>query len=85
MVNYGYFYAVKLRIIMSNNKIAKNTLLLYFRMLLTILISLYTSRIVIKALGVDDFGIFSVVGAFVSMFSILSASLSSAIMRFFTY
>lgn len=70
---------------MHNNRIAKNTLLLYFRMLLTIVISLYTSRIVLKALGVDDFGIYSVVGAFVSMFSILSASLSSAIMRFFTY
>lgn len=70
---------------MHNNKIAKNTLLLYFRMLLTILISLYTSRIVLKALGVDDFGIYGVVGSFVSMFSILSASLSSAIMRFFTY
>ena len=46
----------------NNKQIAKNTLLLYFRMLLTMVVSLYTSRIVLNALGVEDFGIYNVVG-----------------------
>ena len=70
----------------SNNKrIAKNTLLLYFRMLLTMVVSLYTSRVVLQALGVVDYGIYNVVGTFVSMFSVLSGSLSAAISRFITF
>lgn len=72
--------------ISSNNKrIAKNTLLLYFRMLLTMVVSLYTSRVVLAALGVDDYGIYNVVGGVVSMFSMLSGSLSAAISRFITF
>ena len=70
----------------SNNKrIAKNTLLLYFRMLLTMCVGLYTSRVVLNALGVEDYGIYNVVGGVVAMFSILSASLSAAISRFITF
>lgn len=70
----------------SNNKrIAKNTLLLYFRMLVTMCVSLYTSRIVLSALGVEDYGIFNVVGGVVAMFSLLSGSLSSATSRFLTF
>ena len=46
----------------SNKRIAKNTMLLYIRMLLTIAITLYTSRIVLNTLGVEDFGIYNVVG-----------------------
>ena len=69
----------------NNKRIAKNTLLLYFRMFLTIIISLYTSRVVLKALGVNDYGIYNVVGGIVSMFNILSGSLSSAISRFITF
>lgn len=69
----------------NNKRIAKNTLLLYFRMLFTMLISLYTSRIVLNALGVIDFGIYNVVGGVVTMFSVLSGSLSSAISRFITF
>lgn len=49
------------------------------------LVSLYTSRVVLNALGVEDFGIYNVVGGVVSMFSILSGSLSAAITRFITY
>lgn len=72
--------------ITSNNKrIAKNTLLLYFRMLFTMVVSLYTSRVVLQALGVEDFGIYNVVGTFVAMFSVLSGSLSAAINRFITF
>lgn len=70
----------------SNNKrIAKNTLLLYFRMLLTMLVSLYTSRVVLKELGVDDYGIYNVVGGVVAMFNVISGALSSAIGRFITF
>ena len=70
----------------SNNKrIAKNTLLLYIRMLFLMVVSLYTSRVVLNALGVEDFGIYNVVGGVVAMFSMLSGSLSAAITRFITY
>jgi O-antigen/teichoic acid export membrane protein len=70
----------------SNNKrIAKNTLLLYFRMLFLMLISLYTSRVILNALGVEDYGIYNVVGGIVTMFSLLSGTLSASITRFITY
>lgn len=69
----------------NSKRIAKNTLLLYFRMLLMMIVSLYTSRIVLKALGVEDFGIYNVVGGAVAMFNVLSGSLSSAISRFITF
>lgn len=69
----------------NNKRIVKNTLLLYFRMLLTMVVSLYTSRVVLQTLGIDDYGIYNVVGGVVSMFSILSGSLSAAISRFITF
>ena len=69
----------------NNKRIAKNTLLLYFRMLLTIAISLYTSRVVLSTLGVEDFGIYHVVGGVVAMFSLLSGSLSASVGRFLTF
>ena len=69
----------------ENKRIAKNTLLLYARMLFTMGLSLYISRIVLAALGVNDYGIYNVVGGFVSMFSIISASLAAGISRFITY
>lgn len=69
----------------NNKRIAKNTLLLYVRMLFLMVISLYTSRVILNALGVNDFGIYNVVGGVVAMFSILSGSLSAAISRFITF
>ncbi len=69
----------------NTTRIAKNTLLLYFRMLLTMGVSLYTSRVILNALGVEDYGIYNVVGGVVAMFGILSGSLSSAISRFITF
>lgn len=53
----------------NNTRIAKNTLLLYFRMLFTMAVSLYTSRVVLNTLGVEDFGVYNVVGGIVSMLS----------------
>ena len=69
----------------NNKRIAKNTLLLYVRMLIMMIITLYTSRVILNALGVEDYGIYNVVGGVVSMFSILSGSLSAAISRFITF
>ena len=69
----------------NNKRIAKNTLLLYFRMLLTMAVSIYTSRVVLSTLGVEDYGIYNVVGGVVAMFSVISGSLSAAISRFITY
>jgi O-antigen/teichoic acid export membrane protein len=69
----------------NNKRIVKNTLLLYFRMLLLMLISLYTSRVILNALGVEDYGIYNVVGGVVAMFSLLSGSIRSAISRFITF
>lgn len=69
----------------SNKRIVKNTLLLYFRMLFMMAISLYTSRVILNALGVVDYGIYNVVGGVVAMFSMISGSLSAAITRFITY
>ena len=70
----------------SNHKrIAGNTLMLYGRMLLVMLVSLYTSRIVLAELGVEDYGIFNVVGAVVSMLSFVNASMVQATQRFMAY
>lgn len=69
----------------NNKRIAKNTLFLYFRQILVMAVSLYTVRVVLAALGVEDYGIYNVVGGFVSMFNILSGALSVAISRFITF
>lgn len=69
----------------SRRRVAVNTSLLYFRMLLLMFISLYTSRVILKELGFVDFGIYNVVGGIVAMFSLISGSLTSAITRFLTF
>ena len=69
----------------NNKRIAKNTLLLYFRMLFLMLISFYTSRVILNSLGIEDYGIYNVVGGVVAMFSIFSSSLSSSVSRFLTF
>lgn len=69
----------------SNKRIAKNTIVLYIRLILVLLISLYTVRIVLRALGVEDYGVYSIVGGFVSMFTVLSGAFSVAIARFIAY
>ena len=69
----------------NNKRIAKNTLFLYVRMLFTMAVSLFTSRVILNTLGVEDYGIYNVVGGIVTMFSVLSGSLSSSISRFITF
>ncbi|MBR5148756.1 MAG: lipopolysaccharide biosynthesis protein [Bacteroidaceae bacterium] len=69
----------------NTKRIAKNTMMLYLRMLFSMVVSLYTSRVVLNTLGVEDYGIQNAVGGFVAMFSIFSNSLSSAVSRFLTF
>lgn len=70
----------------SNNKrIAKNAAALYFRMIVSMLVGLFTSRVILQALGIEDYGIYNVVGGFVSMFSLISTSISTSISRFLTF
>ena len=69
----------------NNKKIFKNTMFLYIRMLFVLIISLYTSRVVLNTLGVMDYGVYDVVGGFVSMFGFLNATLSSSMSRFYNY
>lgn len=69
----------------NNKRIAKNTLFLYFRMLLIMGVSLYTVKVILKSLGIVDYGIYNVVGSIVTMFSFLSGTMSSASQRFFAF
>lgn len=69
----------------NNKRIAKNTLLLYVRMLFLMGISLYTSRVVLNTLGIEDYGIYSVVGGIVAMFGFINSSMSSATQRYITF
>lgn len=69
----------------DNQRIAKNTLYLYIRLVFVLLVSLYTSRVVLNTLGIVDYGIYNVVAGFVSMFALLSASLTNSSQRFYNY
>lgn len=69
----------------NNKRIVKNTIALYARTLATMAIGLYTSRAILNILGINDFGIYNVVGGVVAMFSIISSSLSQSISRYITY
>ena len=68
-----------------SKRLAKNTLLLYARMILLMFVNLYASRVILNNLGVNDYGIYNVVGGVVTMFSMLSGSLTAAISRFITF
>lgn len=69
----------------NNKRIAQNTILLYFRMLFMMVVSLYTSRVILSILGVEDFGIYNVVGGIVGLFSFLNGSMSTATQRYLTF
>lgn len=71
--------------ISNNKRIAKNTIVLYIRMIVMMVISFFTTRVVLEALGVDNYGISNVVGGLVAMFSIISSSLSGSVSRFITF
>ena len=61
--------------ISNNKRIAKNTILLYMRMILTMSITLYTSRVILQVLGIEDYGIYNLVGGVIAMFGFVSAYL----------
>lgn len=69
----------------DTKRIAKNTLAMYIRMAVTMVVGLYTSRVILNVLGVEDYGTYNVVGGVVSMFSLLTASMSASISRYLTF
>lgn len=69
----------------ENKRIAKNTIYLYIRTAITMLIALYTSRVILKQLGVSDYGVYNAIGGVVAMFSTLSGTLSGATCRYITF
>lgn len=71
--------------ISNNQRIAKNTIFLYIRTLVVMLITLYTSRVILQSLGVEDYGIYNVVGGIITMFAFISSTLSTASQRYITF
>jgi conserved hypothetical transmembrane protein; putative transmembrane protein len=71
--------------IQKNKRIAKNTFFLYVRMLIIMAISLYTSRVVLNMLGVEDFGLYNVIGGVVSFLAFLNSSMSVSVQRFLSF
>ena len=68
----------------NNARIAKNTIFLYFRMILLMAVTLYTSRIVLATLGIEDYGVYNVVGGFIGMLAFLNGAMSGCTQRFIT-
>ena len=69
----------------NNKRIAKNTIFLYFRMMFTMLVSLYTSRVILDILGIEDYGIYQTVGGIVGFLSFINSALSNGSSRFLTF
>ena len=69
----------------NNGRIAKNTIFLYLRMFIVLFVTLYTSRVVLNALGVEDYGVYNVVGGFVTMFAFINVSMANGIQRFYNF
>ena len=68
----------------NNSRIAKNTIFLYFRMILLMAVTLYTSRVVLATLGIEDYGVYNVVGGFIGMLAFLNGAMSGCTQRFIT-
>lgn len=69
----------------NNKRIARNTAFLYIRMAVVLVVSLYTSRVVLNTLGIEDYGVYNVVAGFVSMFGFLNVTLSASMQRYYNY
>ena len=69
----------------NKKRIAKNTFMLYIRMLFLMIVNLYTSRVILQALGVEDYGVYNAIAGFIAMFSMVSSAIASAISRFITF
>ena len=70
---------------LSNNRIVKNTIFLYLRSILILTISLYSTRVLLHTLGVDDFGLYNLVAGFVSMFGFLNLAMVNSVQRYMNY
>ena len=68
----------------DNSRIAKNTIFMYVRMVITMLVGLYTSRVVLQVLGVEDYGLYNVIGGIIALFTVLNAALVNTTSRFIT-
>lgn len=68
-----------------NKRVAKNTIFLYIRMFFVLIVSLYTTRVILRVLGIEDYGVYNVIAGFVTMFSFLNTSLAGAIQRFYNF
>lgn len=69
----------------NNKRIARNATFLYTRMIVALIVNLYTSRVLLNALGVEDYGVYNVVAGFVSLFGFLNATLASSAQRYYNY
>lgn len=70
---------------LNNKRLAKNTIILYIRTVFVLFISLYTSRVILDVLGINDYGIYNLIGGFVSMFAVVSQTMVSSSQRFLTF
>ena len=68
----------------ENSRIAKNTVFMYIRMAITMLVGLYTSRVVLQVLGVEDYGLYNVIGGIIALFTVLNSALINTTSRFIT-
>lgn len=84
LVSFSHFHNMMDNKI-NNTRIAKNTLMLYFRMFFTMLVSLYTSRVILNTLGVEDYGIYSVVGGIITMFTFINSAMVSSTQRYLNF
>ena len=80
---YSHLYIMET--LSSNKRIIKNTAFLYVRMIFVTVVTLYTSRLVLEVLGVEDYGLYNVVGGIVLLFMMINNALSSGTSRFITY
>lgn len=69
----------------NNKRIAKNTLMLYVRMLFTMAVSLFTSRVILQTLGIEDYGIYNVVGGVITMFTFINSAMVSSTQRYLNF
>ena len=69
----------------DNRRVARNTVFLYIRMIVILLVTLYTSRVILDILGVEDYGIYNIVGGVITMFAFLNNSMASSTQRYLTY
>ena len=74
-----------MEVIANNKRIAKNTMFLYIRMFVSLIVTLYTTRVVLQTLGVVDYGVYNTVAGFVTLFAFLNSTLAASMQRFYNF